>query len=137
MRLEQQFRNASKLIKSHPGNQLSGRHPYPVEHDIIILYGLWNGRTPGAIGRYCRLKAPSVRKHIRRIQSTPGDLFRLALLSVVIVSGKRAFRCEFCGDTQYEKDITEEAVRLHVARHVTTEEYIQTFGARGSGYHGM
>ena len=89
------------------------------------------------MGRHCRLKSESVRKHIKRLQSGPGDLFKLTLLSVVIVSGKRAFRCEFCGDTQFENDITEEAARTHVARHVTPEHFIQTVGVRGAGYHGM
>ena len=137
MRIERQFRDTAKILKDHPRNQFSGRHPYPVERDIIVLYGLWKGWTPGAIGRFCRIKAPSVRKHILRLQSAPGDLFGLQLLSVVMVGSKRAFRCEFCGDTKFEKDITEEAVRIHVARHVIPEYFIQTVGVRGSGYHGM
>jgi len=137
MRVERQFRDAAKTLKDHPGKQLSGRHPYPVERDIIVLYGLWKGWTPGAMGRRCRLKSESVRKHILRLQSAPGDLFRMQLLSVVMVGSRRAFRCEFCGDTKLEKDITEEAVRIHVAGHVTSELFIQTLGVRGSGYHGM
>ena len=36
-----------------------------------------------------------------------------------------------------EKDTTEERAGLHVARHVTTEDYIQMVGVRGTGYHGM
>ena len=137
MRLEQQFQNAAKLIKSHPGEQLLGRYPYPVERDIIILYGLWNGWTPGTIGHHCRLKAPAVRRHIERLQSNPGMLFKLPILFTGMVGGRRVFRCEFCGNSQYEKDTTEERARLHVARHVTTEDYIQTLGVRGTGYHGM
>ena len=137
MRMQRQFQDAAKLIKNHPGKMGSGKHPYPVERDIIILYGLWNGWGYAAIGNYCRLTAPSVRRHIDRLQSTPGDLFKLPILFTGLVGGKRVFRCEFCGNTQFEKDTTEERARLHVAGHVTTEDYIQTFGVRGSGYHGM
>ena len=137
MRLQQQFRNAVKLIEGYPEKQLSGRYPHSVERDIIILYGLWNGWNASSIGKYCRLQAPSVRRHIHRLQTTPGALFKLPILFTGLVGGKRVFRCEFCGNSQYEKDTTEERARLHVARHVTTEEYIQTFRVRGSGYHGM
>ena len=137
MRFQQQFRNAVKRIAGYPEKQLSGRHPYPAERDIIILYGIWNGWNASSISKHCGIQSAAVKRHIIRLQSNPGALFVLPILSTVMVGGKRAFRCEFCGDTQYEKDITQEAARLHVARHVTTEEYIQTFGVRGSGYHGM
>ena len=137
MRIKQQFHSAAKLIKDYPVKQLSGRHPYPAQRDIIILYGLWNGWNRRSIGRYCRLRAPAVKRHIIRLQSNPGDLSKLPILTCAFFNGKRAFKCEFCGDVQYEKDTIEETARLHVARHVTTEDYIQTFGVRGTGYHGM
>ena len=83
MRIQQQFKDAAKLIKDHPGKMGSGKHPYPVERDIIILYGMWNGWEYAAIGHYCRLTAPSVRRHITRLQSNPGDLFKLPILPVI------------------------------------------------------
>ena len=49
MRLQQQFRRATKLIKNYPDRPLHGRHPYPTERDIVILYGLWNGWSAGSI----------------------------------------------------------------------------------------
>ena len=111
MRIQQQFKDAAKLIKNHPGKMGSGKHPYPVERDIIILYGMWNGWEYAAIGHYCRLTAPSVRRHIIRLQSNPGALFKLPILFTGLVGGKRVFRCEFCGDAQFEKDTTEERAR--------------------------
>ena len=137
MRLKQQFREATQLLGSYPAKTFAGEHPHPAERDIIILYGLWNGWNASSIGKYCRLGAVTVRKHINRLRSRPGNLFVLPILSRILIGGRHAFRCEFCGDTQFENDVTEENARLHVARHVTTEEYIQTYGVRGSGYHGM
>ena len=133
MRMQQQFRDADNIIKDDPKQKFHVKHTYVAERDIIILYGLWRGWSPALIGRYCKPSSKSVRKHTIRVQSNPGVLFKLPILFTGMVGGKRIYRCEFCGNAQY----AEERARIHVARHVTSEDFIHIVGVRGSGYLGM
>ena len=137
MRMQRQFRDAVNIIKSDPKQKFQAGHPYKTERDIIILYGLWRGWSPASIGRYCKLSSKSVKKHMNRLQSNPGDLFKLPVLFTGMVGGKRIFRCEFCGNAKLAEETSEERARIHVARHVTSEEMIKMYGVRGTGYLGM
>ena len=129
--LEQQTQQALTRIKIHvpsPSGKKPGRYPLPYDRELVVIYGMWRGWTDKTICRACNM-SPNSRNSIYRIRRQLYDWPRLIFRHNLYQRGpnlrRSAYKCELCA-----KMISgnEHKIRVHVARHLFSEDIIRLNG---------
>jgi len=130
--LEQQFKEASKLIGAHIRSRkgrASRHYPYPMERDIVVLWGMYRAWNDPIIGEVVGNHINTIKALRRKFMDDPSEIFRCPVLHQGIRGNKPLWRCEFCGA---ELATTEKKAREHVAGHVLSYEAIKLNGVGSS-----
>ena len=131
--LQTQVNEAIRVVESEATTRSqrngSGRatwYPYPMERDIIILWGMYRGWRNPVIANKLGLSSVTVLKRRGEFGRNPSLIFNLPVLHRGYKWHKPYHRCEFCGEMMV--GVEEIDARLHVARHIATEESISLAG---------
>jgi len=132
MQLQQQVDAALKVVASEAksrNNKKSSWYPYPMERDLIIVWGMYRGWRNTAIARKLGLNPTTVRRLRYEFGQNPSSIFALPVLYKGYKWHKTFYRCEFCGEMMV--GVEEETAKRHVAGHVATGEAIVLSGVDG------
>jgi len=134
--LERQITQALATIRLHVHERniakktARGRtwYAYPMERDLIIVWAMYRGWRTKAIADTLGLSNATIKARRTEIANNPTIIFSLPVLYKGFRWGKYFYRCEFCGELMV--DVGEKDARLHVVRHIISEESIVMLGMR-------
>lgn len=128
--LQEQVKAALQVVASETRKRNTAKHvtwyPFPMERDIIIVWGMYRGWRNTAIANKLGLSAMTVRRLRYEFGRNPALIFNLPVLYKGYKWNKVYYRCEFCGEMMVE--VGEGDAREHVARHIVTGEVISMSG---------
>ena len=125
--LEQQAQRARRTIKNGLREHADyGAWPFPMERDIIVLWGLHHGWGPQAISRHIGCSATTVRSVRSGFHKDPSKIFLYPVMSGILRGGKVVWQCEACGLPL--PGMSERKARIHVASHFVPDMVIQLNG---------
>ncbi len=126
IQLQEQVNAALQVVASEAEKRNSASHvtwyPYPMERDIIIVWGMYRGWRNAAIGKKLGLSSQTIRRLRYEFGQNPASIFNLPVLYKGYKWNKVYYRCEFCGEMMV--GVEEEEARKHVAGHIVTGEVI-------------
>jgi len=129
-KIQQQVDEALKVVEGAAKIRNTRNHstwyPYPMERDIVILWGMYRGWRNAPIARKLGLSPHTVRRRRLELGRNPALIFNLPVLYKGYKWNKSFYRCEFCGEMMV--GVEEEEAREHVARHIVTGEVISMSG---------
>lgn len=126
VQLQEQVNAALQVVASEAKKRNADKHsswyPYPMERDIIIVWGMYRGWRNAAIAKKVGLSAQTVRRLRYEFGRNPALIFNLPVLYKGYKWNKPFYRCEFCGEMMVQ--VEEEEAKRHVAGHIATGEAI-------------
>jgi len=128
--LQEQVKAALEVVSNETKKRNRAKHvtwyPFPMERDIIIIWGMYRGWRNTAIANKLGLSARTVRRLRYEFGRNPVLIFNLPVLYKGYKWNKPFYRCEFCGEMMVK--VGEEEAREHVARHIAAREVISMSG---------
>ncbi len=131
--LEQQAETARKLVQESKANKRTPgsdretrRRILPMQRDTLVLWCMYNGWGRDASAELTGLGANTIRRAMERFRSQPWLIFRVPVLHRGMFGRRPLWRCEAC--LARLPGISEVRAKTHVAEHLISQLYIESFG---------